>query len=366
MLARLGTLAWLASTGMGVGCAPILRAPEFVGAQDRSTEASLLGPFDGQVIDATTSEPISGATLIAMWTYDEGRGPAGAAGSHVETFVTDAAGRYKIPAHKPQPRRAGQDLTRLVAFDLVVYKRGYVGYRSDVEFEGRPRHDFVQRHNRVALRKWRETDSHATHLAFLRPPAELHKLVAWEREAANEALYRSQTTAAPATGDAARPDATDAPPDGKDPKTVLGLLDAAPLLPPDEVKRRTGYAGEFALKDLGDLTRTHFYHGLHLQAVDRGEDWDVAIRVWKNPPAGLDSVEQTFEATLPDVEPTAELTERTWIYDSEDVRAVAFLDAERSIGVLLTCGGSQCVDIETAMILAKFVFNHLDRLSENP
>ena len=101
--------------------------------------------------------------------------------------------------------------------------------------------------------------------------------------------------------------------------------------------------------------RTHFYHGVHLEAIDRDETFDVAFRVWKAPPGGLATVQETFEATLPDVKATAEITPQTWIFDGDDVRAVAFLDREADVGVLLTCGAAQCVDIETAIILAKFV-----------
>ena len=226
-----------------------------------------------------------------------------------------------------------------------------MGDRSDVTFEGRPRTDFTLRHNKVELRKWRDTDSHAQHLLFLAPPPAIQKLVAWEREAANLDLYREaggQTVGLPTT-------------EAK-PSTTLQLLDATDLLPPEEVRRRTGFTGAFDRGELGDLAHTHFYHGVHLQAIDRAEEFDGAYRVWKDPPGGLDPVVETFEATLPGVAPTAEITDETWVYDSEKVRAVAFLDRERNLGVLLTCGGKQCVDIETAIILAGFVHEHLDTL----
>lgn len=296
--------------------------------------------------------------MVALWTYDEGRGLTHAAGTVVETFATDAAGRYKIPAVAP---RTQAGLQRLVAFDLIVYKRGYVGYRSDADFDGHARIDFVQRHHRVELRKWRETDSHAHHLAFLRPPAELEAQVAWERSPANEALYLAQTQSRSASSGAG---GTGSESDGgSEAAPAIALLDARALLPPEEVKRRTGIPTSFQVKDLGDLTRTHFYHGVHLEASIAGEDSDVAYRVWRDPPGGLEVVRETFEASLPGVQPTAEIVDPTWIYDQDDVRAVAFLDEERSIGVLLTCGPAQCIDVETALILAKFIYNRLDQLS---
>lgn len=331
-------------------CSPIVRPARFAGARDRVADVTLEGPFDGQVVDETTAEPIQGATVVGVWSYDQGDGLQGPSGSEVVEVKTDQAGRYRIPT-APRHRAHARPL-RLVSFQLVVYKRGYVGYRSDRLLDGTPRNDFAQRHNRVQLRKWRDTDSHAQHLVFLAAPAAVAKLSAWEREAANLDLYRALG------GEAAGP----APAEPTEPKSTLQVLDARPLLPPEDVRRRTGYTEAFDVKELGDLARTHFYHGVHLQAVDRDEVWDVAIRVWKDPPGGLQPVVETFEATLPQVEVTGEITPETWVYDSEQVRAVAFLDRERSVGVLLTCGAMQCMDIETAIILASFVHGNLDAL----
>lgn len=348
VLARLG-LAALVGGGLGAtGCSPIVREARFRGAKDRVTDASLLGPFDGQVVDVATAEPISGATVVGIWSYDAGDGLIGPSGSETIEVKTDQAGRYRIPA---APLKVRGRYVRLVDWTLVVYKRGYVGYRSDVTFEGQPRTDFTLRHNKAELRKWRDTDSHAQHLLFLAPPPAIQNLVAWEREAANLDLYRETggQTAALATAE-------------PEPKATLQLLDATELLPPEEVRRRTGFTGAFDRGELGDLAHTHFYHGVHLQAIDRDEAFDVAYRVWKDPPGGLDNVVETFEATLPGVSPTAEITDDTWIYDTDKVRAVGFLDRERNLGVLLTCGGKQCVDIETAIILAGFLFESLESL----
>jgi hypothetical protein len=336
---------------VATGCSPLVRPAGFAGARDRVSEVSLQGPFDGQVVDETTAEPIQGATVVGVWSFDHGDGLQAPSGSEVVEVKTDQAGRYRIPTAPRHPRRGAQ--SRLVSFQLIVYKRGYVGYRSDRHLDGRPRSDFAQRHNRVQLRKWRDTDSHAQHLVFLAAPPSVAKLAAWEREAANIDLYRALG------GEAAGP-APSAEPTGG---ITLQLLDARKVLPPEEVRRRTGFTDAFDVKELGDLARTHFYHGLHLQAVDRDEVWDVALRVWKDPPGGLQPVVETFQATLPGVEPTADLTPETWIYDSDEVRAVAFLDRERNVGALLTCGGMQCMDIETAIILAGFVHDNLDALT---
>jgi hypothetical protein len=100
-----------------------------------------------------------------------------------------------------------------------------------------------------------------------------------------------------------------------------------------------------------------------LHAVGREETWDLGLRVWSDPPGGLDSVIETFQATLPGVAPTPEITPETWIFDTEAVRAVGFVDRERKIAVLLTCGGMQCIDVETAIVLARHVHDRLDQLA---
>ncbi|MCH9680959.1 MAG: hypothetical protein K0V04_05970 [Deltaproteobacteria bacterium] len=338
-------LVWAAA------CSPVVRPARFASAKDRVTDVTLRGPFDGQVVDETTAEPIQGAVVLAVWSYDQGDGLIGPAGSEVIELKTDQAGRYRVP--EAPMRKRGPHL-RLVSFDLIVYKRGYVGYRSDRHLDGTPRTDFALRHNRVQLRKWRDTDSHAEHLVFLAAPASVLQLASWEREAANLDLYRELG------GEAAGPAGTDP----EQPTAALQLLDATGLLAPEDVRRRTGYTDAFDIKELGDLARTHFYHGVHLQAVDRDEVWDVAYRVWQKPPGGLDPVVQTFEATLPQVGVTGEITSETWVYDSDQVRAVAFLDRDRDVGVLLTCGAMQCSDIETVIILASFVFDNLDDLTQ--
>ena len=337
-------------------CSPIVRDASFVGARDQVADVTLEGPFDGQVVDATTAEPIQGATVVGVWSYDQGDGLLGPAGSETVEVKTDQAGRYRIPK---APMKVRGTAVRLVSFELVAYKRGYVAYRSDAEMAGGARTDFTLRQNKVELAKWRESDSHADHLLFLAAPPEVQQLTKWERDQANMDLYRALGgDGAGGEGAPGETPTTDTP----DTEAVMQLLDASGLLPPDEVRRRTGYADAFDVKELADLARTHFYHGVHLQALERDETFDVAYRVWKDPPGGLSSVKETFEATLPGVEPTTEITDQTWVFDSEDVRAVAFLDQENSVGVLLTCGVQQCVDIETAIILAKFAADHLDLL----
>ncbi len=342
------------------GCKPIIRPAPFVGASDQVTDVTLLGPFDGQILDANTGEPIREAVVVGVWSFDRGDGFIGPDGSETVLVSTDEAGRYRIAS--PRVNRRGASL-RLVAFHLVVYRRGYESYRSDALMAGGARTDFSLRHNRIELRKWRESDSHADHLLFLAPPPEVAKVARWERAQANLELYRrlggERAVALPDF------DARKSGPVEQTPSREL-WLDALALLPPEEVRVRTGDTEAFETQPLGDLERTAYYHGVHLKAAGRGEEWDVAYRVWFDPPDGLDPVVETFQATLPDVPASTEVTAETWVLDDAGVRAVAFIDRDRKTGVLLTCGASQCADIDTAIILAKFIAGRLDRLGTIP
>jgi hypothetical protein len=337
-----------------------VRPAPFAGARDQVTDTSLLGPFDGQIVDAATQEPVREAIVVGVWSFDRGDGFIGPYGSETVRVTTDEAGRYRIKS--PRISARGSAL-RLVSFHLIAYRRGYEGYRSDALLSGQPRHDFTVRHNRIELKKWRESDSHADHLMFLAPPPEVAKVARWERAQANLELYKrlggERAVSLPQFG----PPTVDA-----QEETAQGdqWLDARGLLPPAEVRLRTGDTEAFAIKDLEDLERTAFYHGVHLQATDRGEDWDVAYRVWLDPPDGLDPVVATFEATLPDVPATSEVTAETFVLDDPKVRAVGFIDRERKAAVLLTCGASQCADIDTAIILAKFAHGRLEELTTVP
>ena len=55
--------------GLLVGCAPLVRPATFVGARDQVTDATLLGPFDGQVVDVATGEPVAEAMVVGVWAF---------------------------------------------------------------------------------------------------------------------------------------------------------------------------------------------------------------------------------------------------------------------------------------------------------
>ncbi|MCA9694650.1 MAG: carboxypeptidase regulatory-like domain-containing protein [Myxococcales bacterium] len=344
-------------------CSPIVRPPPFSGYRDQVTDATLLGPFDGQIIDDTTGEPIANAEVVAVWSFDRGDGFVGPHGSMLHETTTDDAGRYRIPELKTHP---GGTSTRLVSFALVVYKRGYVAYRSDRELDGSSRSDFTVRHNRIALRKWRDSDSHAQHLLFLTPPPSVQKQAVWEHELANLELYKELGGATEALDEAVAA-AQAAVDDGKPEIVETGpakLLDASAVLTVEDIRTRTGFSGQFTVTEPTDLKRTDFYHGVHFQAVDKPGTYDVIVRVWVDPPGGLKPVEATIRESLPNVETSGEVTDETWVFETQGVYAVGFLDRETRAGVLLTCGDQQCHDLATAIILARHVARNLDQIAQ--
>lgn len=365
---RRGVLAAaLLALGIGLGCGPVVRPPEFLGSRDKVTGTSLLGPFDGQIVDGANGEPIRDAVVVGVWSYDRGDGFVGPHGSETVAVRTDEAGRYRIPT---APRKLRGSTLRLVSFHLVAYKRGYVGYRSDTLFEGGPRRDFVVRHNEIALRKWKEADSHADHLLYLAPPRDVMKASRWERDLANAELYKrlggDVAVELPGAGSGGGLGGEAGSDGGSGLTREPQWLDATGLLPPEEVAKRTGDTDPFEIGELEDLARTDFYHGVVLKAVDRDASYDITYRVWSRPPDGLDPVIETFETTLPDVPRSTEVTPETWVVDGENQRIVAFVDREADAAVLLTCGIEQCTDISAAIVLAKLIAERLTELRMVP
>jgi hypothetical protein len=351
----------LVGTLLLVACAPIVRPAPFQGARNQVTDTSLLGPFDGQIVDQATGEPVQDAVVVGVWSYDRGDGFIAPHGSETISVQTDEAGRYRIgraPLHK-----RGSSL-RLVSFHLVVYKRGYASYRSDLLFEGGTRRDFTGRHNRIELQKWRERDSHAQHLLFLAPPREVERVAAWERTQANLDLYQALGGGL-AEGEEEPTPGTE--PGEEQPAAKATWLDATQVIYPEDVAMRTGYDGEFVVEDLGDFPRAEFYHGVLFRALDRDEAYDFSVRIWRSPPGGLDPVIEIFRENLP-VEVSPEVTPETWVYEEPgtNFRGVAFVDREVNAGVLVSCGPEQCIDVDTAIILAKFIHGRLARLEQVP
>ena len=110
---------------------PRVRPAPFRARPDSVVSGDLLGPFDGRAVDVDTAKPIPGALVYASWAYAEGFGAVAPAGSQELIVSTDANGEYRIP--RLERVLTGRD-RRLVSFHLVIYKQGFVAYRSDRRF----------------------------------------------------------------------------------------------------------------------------------------------------------------------------------------------------------------------------------------
>ena len=216
-----------------LGCGPIVDRAPFSYRPDTMTSGDLLGPFEGMVVDAETDRPIGGAVVAGSWAFERGVGLSGPAGATEVVTETGADGRYRLAAVEELPSGASMRVRR---FTLVVYQRGYVGWRSDRHYPERTRRrDFSQRGNRVRLVKWREGLSHNEHLVFLGGGGAIRTAAQSEVQAAALELDGRSVPAGGATEGAA----------GAQAQSGLPRLDISPLLSVDEIRGVTGYAGEF-------------------------------------------------------------------------------------------------------------------------
>ncbi len=305
------------------------------------------GPFTGRVLDAGTGRPIAGAIVYATWTVQSGHGLTAPGGFREHVTSTDADGRYKVPRVSKVPESAS---SRITDFYIVVYKRGYVAYRSDRRFADLgPRMDFAQGHNKIELERWRTDLSHAKHLRFIGGGSAIAALTAWEVEEAARELSGGagslSTDPFAAGGDGA-----------------AAAVVAARLLTPEDVKGVTGYDGEFERGPLGDDPDTAQYSSLHLRALDRPESFDVALRLWKVDAAQAQSRYGQLLDTLPTAEQTDEIADRSLRASEGDIRGLAFLDGKRGAVVLITCGAAQCRSPEDVVELGKIVHERLEAI----
>ena len=330
--------------GPEVRVAPFRARPDAVDAGD------LRGPFTGKVLDATTRAPVAGALVYAAWSFERGTGLATAAGFHDFVGSTDATGAYKVPRLGGVPEGA-----RLVDFQLLVYKRGFVAYRSDRRFSDLgPRMDFAQSDNQVLLERWRDDYSHARHLRYVGGGAAVAALTGWEADEA----------AAELSGTAKRPGAM-----GTDITVTTGrgpYIVAAQLLSEADIKAQTKFDGSFETGPLGDEPDTSTYSSQHYKALGRPESFDVALRMWRLDPGAAEARYDELLSSLPSADEKNEIASRSLRATEGDIHGVAFFDGQRGIVVLLTCGKNQCASPEDAVTLAQKIYDRIKSLWPTP
>jgi len=333
-------------------CGPLVENAPFAVRPDTLQPGDLLGPFDGVVVDAETERPIASATVAGSWAFERGIGLRGPAGSREFSLETSADGRYKIP--RPDDLATGGSM-RVRRFTLIVYRRGYIAYRSDFRFESdEVRHDFSQHANKVRLDKWQPAMEHRRHLAFLGGGQAIAKAAGWEAQPASleyEGVF-AQHSAEPQSAVTATP--------------AVQIFDASPLLSVDEVKGVTGFAGEFEISRLADRVRSDVYDSRHFKAKGKSEAFDVAVRVWSVGPTAVEEQFAKLVGELPAAVATEEIGDRSVRARGGEVLGLAFLLRERGLVVQLSCGTSQCTEPGMVLRLAKLVESHVGELRSTP
>jgi hypothetical protein len=335
-----GSLAVLVSS-----CGPVVENAPFAARPDTLRPGDLLGPFDGVVVDGETDRPLAGAVVAGSWAFERGIGLQGPAAALEAATETGADGRYRLNIPADLPRGEG---VRLRRFTLIVYRRGYVTWRSDSSFPtGEPRHDFAQRANRVRLEKWQASMSHYRHLVFLGGGPAIRTAAAWEVQPAGLELDgASPATASEHAAETARASSSVS-------------LDISPLLSEDEVRGVTGYAGKFEVGKLADRATSDVYDSRHFKAKDKPETHDVGLRVWA---IGAEAAEAQFRkllGDLPSAVATEEMGDASLRARGGDVTGFAFLLREKGVVMQLSCGLAQCSEPSMVLRLAKLAESHL-------
>jgi hypothetical protein len=323
-----------------VACAETsVRKAPFRVRPDAPQAGSLSGPFNGRVLDATTHQPVAGALVYGAWALERGAGLTEPAGAREFVGSTDAAGYYSVPSLGGLPRGA-----RVVEFTLLVYKRGYVAYRSDRRFSDLgPRMDFAQRDNQVLLDRWSTDLSHARHLRFVGAGTAVAALTSWELADASAEL------------DGKRPGTEELRPGRGEGQYVV----AAQLLTDGDIKARTKYDGGFETGPLSDEPDTATYSSQHFKALGRPETFDVALRMYKLDAGKAQEKYDELLTTLPSIQEKDDIGSRSFTASEAEIRGVGVLDAPRGVVILLTCGTSQCATIDDAVALAKIAYDRL-------
>ena len=349
---RLAFLATIAMVG-AAGCVDsAVRTAPFRVRPDAPEAGALAGPFTGRVVDSTTHAPVAGALVYGAWTLERGTALPEPAGAREFVGSTDANGAYSIPELGSMPRGA-----RVTEFTLLVYKRGYIAYRSDRRFADLgPRMDFAQEGNQVLLERWRTDLSHARHLRFVGGGTAVAALTQWELADASAELDGKRGTG----GQELRPG-----------RGVGPYIVAAQLLSEGDIKARTKYDGGFETGPLSDEPDTAAYSSQHFKALGRPETWDVALRLWRlEGPQAEDRYEELL-GSLPDAVQKDDIASKSFIATEklptgEVIRGVGFLDAARGLVVLLTCGQDQCSSPEDVAALGATVYGKIKALVPAP
>ncbi len=322
------------------GCAPVIAEAPFTARPDTVEAGDLAGPFDGRVLDSATGHPLAGALVFASWGLEVGDGLVAPAGAVTATVETDSDGHYDIDRLRSWPGRR----TRVTRFTLLVYKRGYIGYRSDRRFDDLgARHDFAQEGNVVKLDRYPQGLSHVRHVRFLGGSGPLRSALSGEFVQASLELEGRA-------------------PDGESITPSAAPLDASGLLTADELKAVTGYAGTFAIERLADLPQTSSYDSKHFRADGKPESYDAAIRVWKLSTLPAMARWEAVRKEVPHAESGHDAGDASIKGYDGKILAAAAIEKSKGLVIELTCGVDLCRDTAQAMALLRRVLGRAERL----
>ena len=337
---QIGALAAVVLAVTACGAAKVRPAP-FRARPDSVAPGSLLGPFDGKVVDAGTGEPVTGALVYATWTFQSGTALQSPSGFREAVTSTDGGGRYRLD------RLRGLAGGRVADFNLVIYKRGYVAYRSDRRFDDLgPRLDFAQKQNLVRLDKWRSDYSHVRHLRFVGGGPAIAALTRWEMPEAAAEL--AGVKAGPRV-------AADLVVGGS------GALAASLVLNEQDIRPITRFDGTFETGPLNDEPDTDLYSSQHFRALGQPETFDIALRVWKLDEKTAEDRYGELLTTLPQVKEVNEIADRSMRATESQIFGVGFVDLKRGVVVLMTCGQSQCKSIDVLVALGRKAHENIRR-----
>lgn len=278
-------------TGCSGSLGSVARAP-FRLRPDTTIWGSLLGPFDGTVVEQNTGSPIASALVVGTWSFETGDVRPVSAGAYTTSVVTAPDGSYSLPSLPLRERR----LALLRRFTLQVYKAGFAGYRSDYRADDMtPRHDFSQLTNKARLERLTTGDSRVRSLVFLGPGPALRQTA--QAELAHAALeldnLQSDRPAVPLP--AADPTASDrlsqvkrsrpAAASSTPPTLAEQLLTLTDVEGAASQKLARVYevkpALERSLVFPGNTGPAISYVGVHYRAIEQPESHDALLRTYR-------------------------------------------------------------------------------------
>lgn len=132
--------------------------------------------------------------------------------------------------------------------------------------------------------------------------------------------------------------------------------DAAAILDEALVRASSGFAGGFQHERMAAADAT--YSDVHLRAIARPEDHDVALRLWSLPAVERAAKLAQLRRDLPSVTDTRAIGHGAFFSEEPDIVGLVFEDDCGAIA-MLTCGKRQCRDLGVMLTLARSIEQRL-------